>query len=537
LHVGRRAPSKLTFAVPVAPSALPAIGMETPSELSIEEIKKIVKKYKESAKRALEANFDSIELHMAHGYLIHQFLSPYSNKRNDEYGATLEGRGKLSLEIIKEVRKVVGKDFPIIVKMSGDDFLDQGIDIEMSKKYIKLFENAGIDAVVISAGILETAEYISQPMAIERGVHVKRAREIKKNVDIPVVAIGRINKPYVAEEILNNGDADMVALGRALIADPYFPKKAKKMEEKSIRPCIACGQGCTDRLYNGVAISCLTNPTMGREEICKITQTQNPKKLLVVGGGPAGLTCASIAAKRGHDVTLIEKKDTLAGLFNYASLPPHKEEIKEFNKFMEYDAKNNGVNIITGKNASSADLQNINPDVVVMATGSLPFVPREICKGEFVTAEQCLANDVEVQSPCVVIGGGLVGCETAHFLAEKGLDVKVVEMMEDFAPEMGNRPRKLLLENIIKLGVDLINYAKVSFIGDDFIEIQRLGLTETITNVKSKILAIGYKSNKCEEIETECLKMNIPLYQIGDCIKPRKAIEAIHEGYDCAMKI
>lgn len=537
LHVGRRAPSKMTFAVPVAPSALPAMGMETPSELSIAEIEDLINKHGDAACRAVEAGFDVVEVHMAHGYLIHQFLSPYSNKRNDEYGVTLEGRAKFAVEVLKKVRKAVGTQFPIICKISGEDFLSQGINIEMSKSYIKLFENAGMDAVLVSAGILETAEYITQPMAIPRAVHAERAREVKKIANVPVIAIGRINNPDLAEEILKSGAADMTAMGRALIADPHFPNKAKAMQVEDIRPCIACGQGCTERLYKGVAIACLTNPMMGREGITKILPAAEIKKVLVIGGGPAGLTAAATAAKRGHAVTLIERSKKLGGLFYYAALPPHKSEIAEFNKFMEYDAKNSGVEIITGEAATVADIERIKPDVVVIAAGSSPIIPRELCSGEIITAEQCLTEQVEVKSPCVVIGGGLVGCETAHYLAEKGIEVTVIEMMADFAAEMGNRPRKLLLENLIDEGVDLINNAKVLEIGNGYVEIERSGLNEKITDVKSTVIAIGYRANNNGDLEAACESMKIPYYKVGDSIKARKAIEAVREGFDCALNI
>lgn len=536
-HVGRRASSKLTFAPAIGPSAIPAVGCEVPRELTASQVKDVIKSFDEAARRAVVSGFDAVEIHMAHGYIINQFLSPYSNHRTDEYGGSLENRARFAVEIVEAVRRTVGPSFPIFCKITGSEFVDEGIDMKMCKEYVRILEKAGIDAVTVSGGILESGEYIVQPMAVPRGCHVERAREVKKSAAIPVIAIGRINKPFLAEEILQNGDADMVAIGRGLIADPEFPKKALEMRFDDIRPCIACNQGCTDRLYKNVDISCLTNPLAGKEGEKAIEKAQESKTVAVIGGGPAGLTAASTAAKRGHNVILYDKQDKMGGLLQYAAVPPHKSEIAEFVKYLEHDARQSGVKIITNKEVTAFELENIKPDAVILATGSKPIIPKGFEPANYLTAEECLNGSGKVESPCVIIGGGLVGCETAHYLAEKGIEVTVLEMLDDFALDMGNRPRKMLLQKLLDLGVDMLSLAKVLKIGEDYLEIERYGLHQTIRDVKSVIMAAGYEANRSMELEAACQRLNIPYYSAGDCIKARKAIEAVHEGFEIGLEI
>lgn len=536
-HMGRRTFSNLINSIPVAPSPIAAIGLEVPRELSVSEIKGIVEEFGQAARRTVEAGFDAIEIHMAHGYLINQFLSPYSNKRTDEYGQTIEGRARFAVEIVRRIRQEVGPKFPILCKINASEFVPEGITLDMCKANVRLLEEAGIDAVTVSGGILETGEYITQPMSIPRGCHVERARAIKQVAKIPVIAVGRINDPLLAEEILQKGDADLIAMGRSLIADPELPLKAREQRLEDIRPCIACNQGCVDRLYKNLDIACLTNPVAGREGQINLTVCAAPKKVMVVGGGPAGLTAASTAAKRGHKVTLYEASEVLGGQLVLAGVPPFKSEIGRFTRFLEHDARRSGVDIVTGHKVSAEDLEDIRPEVVVMATGSDPETIKIPGIERCISAESCLSGEIKISGPCVIIGGGSVGCETAHVLAEQGIQVTVLKRTEPFAPDLGGRPRKLLLQRLLELGVDLLAQAKVTEIGDDYIEFERHGLTEKLTEINEVVIAVGYRPNSQDELVKTCETMGVQVYTIGDCKQVRRAIEAVREGFDCALAI
>lgn len=536
-HNGRRAFSNVINTKPVAPSPIAAIGLEVPRELSVSEIKGLVEKFGQAARRALEAGFDAIEIHMAHGYLINQFLSPYSNKRTDEYGQTIEGRARFAVEVVRRIRQEVGPKFPILIKINANEFVSEGINLDMCKANVSLLEEAGIDAITVSAGILETNEYITPPMAIPRGCHVDKARAIKEVAKVPVIAVGRINDPLLSEEILQRGDADLIAMGRSLIADPELPLKAKEMRLEDIRPCIACNQGCSDRMYKNVDLACLTNPVAGREGQVNLSVSSTPKKVMVIGGGPAGLTAASTAAKRGHKVTLYEAGDVLGGQLVIAGVPPYKSEIRRFVQFLEHDARQSGVEIVTGHKVSADDLAKTLPEVVVMAAGAVPETLKVPGVERCISAESYLSGEEKVTGPCLIIGGGSVGCETAHFLAEQGVEVTVFKRTEPFAPDLERRQRKLQLQRLLELGVNMLAQAKVTRIGDNFIEFERYGLIEKLTGINEVIIAVGYRSNSQPELVETCEKMGISVFTIGDCKSVRKAIEAVREGFDCALAI
>lgn len=537
IHKGRLALSSVINAKPVAPSPIADLGLEVPRELTVPQIKEIVEQFGQASRRVLEAGFDAIEIHMGHGYLINQFLSPYSNKRTDEYGQTVEGRTRFAVEITHRIRQEVGPNFPILVKIDATEFVPGGITVDLCKENLQYLEDAGIDAVVVSGGILESSEYITPPMAMPRCINVERARAIKEGAKIPVIAVGRINDPLLAEEILQRGDADLIAMGRSLIADPELPLKAKEMHLEDIRPCIACNQGCSDRLYKDADLACLTNPVAGREGQIKLSVSSTSKRVMVIGGGPAGLTAASTAAKRGHKVTLYEAGDVLGGQLVIAGVPPFKYEIKRFVQFLENDARKSGVEIVTGHRVLADDLVKTQPDVVVMAAGAVPITLKIPGVDQCIGADKCLYGEEKVTGPCVIIGGGSVGCETAHFLAEQGVQVTVLEQFDNFAPDLERRQRKVQIKRLLELGVDMISKAKVLKIGDDFIEFERYGLIEKMTGINEVVIAVGYRPNTQPELVETCEKMGTPVFTIGDLKSVRRAIEAVREGFDCGLSI
>lgn len=288
-----------------------------------------MEKFGQAARRAKEAGFDAVEMHMAHGYILNQFLSPYSNHRTDAYGGSMENRARFPLEVIRRVRKEVGPDFPITAKINSTEHVECGIEAEDWKILLPMLEEAGINAVNISGGLAETTHYMTAPMSIDRAFNVERAKQIKSYANIPVGVVGRIPDIRLAEEILESGAVDFITMGRANIADPELVNKAKEGRVDDICPCINCNQGCIGRVDQWLDVCCLANPLAGREgdPRLKITPAPVKKNVVVVGGGPAGLSAAATAAKRGHKVTLFESCDILGGQLYLASLPPKKEEI------------------------------------------------------------------------------------------------------------------------------------------------------------------------------------------------------------------
>ena len=329
-HAGRRARSSNNGGHrPWAPSPVAELGGEIPSEMNQTQIEFIQECFQKAALRAKRAGFDAVEVHCAHGYMIHQFLSPLSNRRTDRYGGNLENRSRFALETVACVRQAVGDEFPLFCRVSGDEFIDGGSSLEEAKVFAKSLERAGADCIDVSAGVYETAERTVPPMAMDRGCNIGLAREIKPHVNVPVIGVGRIKTLEEAEAILQDGAADLVAMGRALIADPELLQKAR--EGGNIRPCIACNQGCIERLYHGLPITCLVNARTGREyQIPSLSRTPTVKKIAVIGGGPGGLEFSRVAAERGHKVTLFEKEVQLGGRLRIASIPPKKGEIKDF---------------------------------------------------------------------------------------------------------------------------------------------------------------------------------------------------------------
>ena len=323
IHKGRLAKSATTTMRTVSASNEPDMG-ETPRALTVPEIHELVEKFGQAARRAKEAGFDAVEMHMAHGYILNQFLSPYSNHRTDAYGGSMENRARFPLEVVRRVRKEVGPDFPITAKINSTEHVECGIEVEDWKILLPMLEEAGINAVNVSGGLAETTHYMTAPMSIDRAFNVERAKQIKSYANIPVGVVGRIPDIRLAEEILESGAVDFITMGRANIADPELVNKAKEGRVDDICPCINCNQGCIGRVDQWLDVCCLANPLAGREgdPRLKITPAPVKKNVVVVGGGPAGLSAAATAAKRGHQVTLFESCDILGGQLYLASLPP-----------------------------------------------------------------------------------------------------------------------------------------------------------------------------------------------------------------------
>jgi 2,4-dienoyl-CoA reductase-like NADH-dependent reductase (Old Yellow Enzyme family)/thioredoxin reductase len=540
-HGGIKASARITQIQPVGPSEFSAYPIEMgppPRALTIKEIHDLVLAFGEAAKRAKEAGFDAIELHGSHSYLIDQFISPRFNRRTDRYGGSIENRARFACEIIECVKEKVGKDYPIICRMTGDDYVKEGITLEDARITAKLLIKSGADCLHVSIGISDNM-IPTLPMSIPDGFFLHLAEGIKKVVDVPVIGVGKISSSEFAEQALNEGKCDLVAMGRALIADPYLPKKAREGKGEDIVPCIYCNQGCITRISNWLDITCLVNPAVGRERVFRIVRTKRPRKVLIVGAGPAGLEAAIIAKQRGHDVVLAEKEEHLGGQLNHALKPPQKDGIAKLVDYFSKQVKKLGIKIYLGKYVTKDFVQEIKPDIIVMATGSTPRFPdiSGIERENVSLAIEVLEGKKVLGKRVVVIGGGQVGLETADFLAEAGKEVVVLEMLSEVGIDIPPRNKMFLMKKLSEENIQIFVDRKVEEIYDKGVRANHLGHQEEF---RGDAVVISVGSNP-ERTLMEELKEIIPelegFYVIGDCVEPRKALEAIYEGARVAREI
>jgi len=536
-HGGRQSHSLIIGTQPVSASEVFCrLTRETPRALTVEEIQEVIEAFAEGARRTKTAGFDAVEIHGAHGYLINQFLSPLTNKRTDKYGGDVKGRTRFLLEILERTRDKVGSNYPILCRINGDDYIEGGLTLEETKKIAQMLEAAGVDVLHISGGIYDSPVPVtSGPMALSRGHMVHLAAGIKKVVDVPVIAVGRINDSELAEKILQEGKADLISMGRALLADPELPEKAVAGALDDIRSCTACDE-CIARLSFNEDIACSVNAALGREEDYRIRKAEVPKKVLIVGGGPAGMEAARVSALRGHEVVLYEKSDRLGGQLNLAVVPSHKEEMKSVTQYLENQIRKLGVKVVLNEEATPLLVEKIKPDVVFMATGSVPTIPEILgVKGDHVvTAHDVLAGKAVVRERVVVVGGGMVGAETAEFLAEKGKKVTILEMLRRIGMDMVPMAILMLYQRLKKLGVAMITNAKVEEITEEGVVYEKDGEKQTV-KADNVVLAVGTKPNVglMKALEDKVSE----LYAIGSAKEPGNVLEAIHGGSRLAREI
>ena len=542
-HAGRGAVSFVTGAQAVGPSAItypPSPGWpmptEVPKELTEDEVWDLIDKFGEGARRAREAGADAVELHGGHGYLLAQFMSPESNKRTDSFGGSLEGRMKFPLEIIKSVRSKAGADFPILFKISGQEMTTGGTTLEETVMMASILEDAGVDCICVSRGSYSSVFWIEPPSGLPPGVWIFDVEAVKRAVSIPVMAVGKIGDPLIAEHILKQGKADLLAMGRALIADPDLPNKAAEGRFDDIRYCIYCNT-CIHSMMTA-ATRCAINAEAGRESEMPIIPAKRPKKVLVAGGGPAGLEAARVAALRGHKVTLYEKGDKLGGQFRIACLPPMKQEFTMAIKYLSTQVRKAGVKVEMGKKVTPSLVGRLKPDVVIVATGGVPLIPEDIPGANMervVTAHDVLTEKVRPGQRVAILGGGMVGCETAEFLGQRGKDVTIIEMLDDIALDIGMFSRPYLMERLAQWGVKAITGAQVKKITDDGVVVEKEGRRETISGIDTVILAMGVRP--VNRLAKQLKGKVAEVYVIGDASQPRMVVDAISEGAEIARKI
>jgi 2,4-dienoyl-CoA reductase-like NADH-dependent reductase (Old Yellow Enzyme family)/thioredoxin reductase len=526
-HAGRSTSSRYMGRQPIAPSAMPGYTGEMAREMTPGEIEAVMESFAEGARRAKTAGFDGVELHGTHGYLMAQFLSPHTNHRTDIYG---KDRGLFALQTLERVRARVGRDYLVGYRMSGDEFVEGGITLEEARAFARRLEERGIDYLHVSGGIIEVGENFVIPMYFPKGYLLRLAEGIKQAVKIPIIAVGAIHDPYLAEESLKRKRADLIAMGRALIADPEYPRKIQSGRPEDIRTCLRCNEGCSSRVRQGKTQRCAVNAEVGRERTLRIHSASKPKQVVVIGGGPAGMEAARVLALRRHKVTLIEKENELGGLLRYASVPDFKEELRGFLEYLKTQVIKTGVEVLRGRRATLDLVKELHPDAVVLAAGSTMPVP-EIPGAQrpfAANALDLLSGKFQPGERVVVAGGAAMGCEIAAHLASLGKKVAVVEMMGGLALDLENRSRVALLHLLKERRVSTFLNWRLEKIEEGRVLLSDRDRNRKELGTDSVILALGLRPN---QDLVEPLRKNFAEVQvIGDCLEPRKIYQAVHEG-------
>lgn len=518
----------------VAWEAIYSKGDSPPEELTFEEIREVVENFGDAALRAKKACFDMVEVHGCHGYLISEFLSPITNMRTDRYGGTLENRMHFLIEIIENIRKKVGSDYPLSVRLNGSEYLEGGITIDETIETAKVLEQNGVNVVHISGGTHQNSDTLVVPTYWPLGYHVWAAEKVKKAVGIPVIASGSITTPGLAEEILKNMRADFISLARPLLADPHFPKKAQEGRSEDIAPCIRCNYGCQGRPEG--AVTCAVNIAAGRENDFRIKKAIKPKRVTVIGGGPAGMEAARVATMMGHEVTLFEKR-MMGGMLIEASVPEFKADIRLLIKYLSVQLEKLGVKIINTE-ANAEVIKKSGANTVIIAAGATQIVPDVPGAGKNIVVEAMeVLNGAKVGKEVLVVGGGLIGCETALFLAEQKKKVTIVEILDQILPEVQVvSSRKALVESLDKQSVTIKTNTRLEEITDDGIIVSDMEGRKSKLKGDAVVFALGLKAD--DKLYNQLISLpDIDVYCVGDYVEPRKIYDAIHEGHLIARNL
>jgi len=498
--------------------------------LTIAEIEEIISRFAQATAKAKEIGFDYAEVHGAHGYLFCQFFSPADNQRTDKYGGDLAGRMRLGTECIRAMRQAVGDNYPLYFRLGAWEDRPDGIIVDESAQFAMELEKAGVDVLDISHGAITQLD--SAPTGRPgdpEGTLVPYAAAIKKKVGVPVIAVGRIKTPAFAESVISEGKADLVAIGRQLIADPFWPQKVAEGKEDEIAPCISCNT-CMDTGLRGSGLKCSVNSSVTGEPEYQIQPAEKPKKVVVVGGGPAGMKAAKVAAIRGLEVSLYEKKSELGGQLLAGSVAPYKDEIPKLVRYLTSQLMKARVKVELGVEATAELLEEAKADAVVIATGANPIVPQDIPGVELenvVSALDVLTGVKETGLRVVIIGGGMVGCETAEFLADKGKKVTILEMLDEIGSDIRTSTKQTVLYRLQRAGVEMVTKTKADEITEKGVRVAQNSSVQ-VFEADTVVLAMGFIPNVklAKELEGKVAA----LHPVGDCVEPRKIVDAIGDG-------
>lgn len=529
-----------------------------PTPLTVAEIEDLTEQFIGTAERAQIAGFDGVEIHAAHGYLLNQFISPFFNQRSDIYGGSIKNRSRMIVDIIKGIKSCLGSRFIVSVRYSANEYIEGGLEVEESVQLASLFQKAGADSLHVASAIYDSSVFISGPSSVPQGMFVPTAHKIKQAVDIPVIVVGRINDPLFAEKVLNDASADMIAFGRAFLADPKFPLKICEKRLDEIRKCIGC-RYCGTRVGSNLDVRCAVNAATGREKYFPDTAfTRNPKKVLVVGGGPAGAEAAISAKKMGHHVTLVERTHSLGGQLNLAIKPPFKE-VHYLLNYHKNKIKALGIKVNFGQEADRKMIEKIAPDVVIVATGARAKeapCPTLECHN-LMSAWEALAVPERVGEKVVIIGGGSVGCETAEYLSGVNVEIEyhgmigqgpeikytvlkktdpeikreitIIELLEDVACDEEPGNRALLMIRLKEIGIHIITRAQPKEIKSDTVRYCDISSLKT-KKIKADTFIISTGIEPQQKLMTELSHSDIRMIPVGDCTGPGTIKDAIYKA-------